>query len=362
MIYRMYGKTGKKPSILGFGGMRFKEIKNRDLCVEMMVEAAKAGVNYFDTAPKYFGTQSEEIFGEGFLELRRLGFPFYCATKTFEASEAVIRREIEGQLKRLNLDSIDFYHIWCIDKLEEWRMRKEKGVIEAFKKLKEQGLIQHICVSSHLIGDQIKELLKEEILEGVLFGYSAYNFAFRQKAFEIIAEKDLGCAVMNPLGGGIIPENPDIFSFLKLNKKESVVEAALHFLFSHERINTAIVGFGELKEVHEAIKAVESYSGYDNKEVERIKNTLPDTFKDLCTGCQYCDNCPEKIPIPKLMDAYNHKKLYGKNEALLDRLKWHWNISPGEASKCSECGECEEACTQHLPIIARLKEISELAP
>jgi predicted aldo/keto reductase-like oxidoreductase len=114
MLYRSYGKTGKKVSALGFGGMRFKEIDNHDKCVAMMVEAAKGGVNYFDTAPGYFGGKSEEVFGKGFQELKRLKLPFHCATKTFKTNEKDIRTEIEAQLKRLGLEKIDFYHIWCI--------------------------------------------------------------------------------------------------------------------------------------------------------------------------------------------------------------------------------------------------------
>jgi predicted aldo/keto reductase-like oxidoreductase len=362
MRYRQYGTTGKKCSILGFGGMRFKEVEDREAGVEMMVEAARGGVNYFDTAPKYFGTKSEEVFGDGFRELARLGLPFYSATKTFEATEAGIRRELDVQLRRLNLDAIDFYHVWCIITLEDWAERKAKGVIETFRKLKEEGLIHHICVSSHLIGDQIKELLREELFEGVLFGYSAYNFSIRQKAFDTIARRRLGCVVMNPLGGGIIPQNPAIFDFLKVRPDQSVVEAALHFVFAHKRITTALVGFGNLQEVREALQAEQSYTGVGDAHREAIKEAIGDAFLDLCTGCQYCDHCPEKIPIPKLMDAYNHLKLYGTRDKALERLKWHWNIPPSVAANCTECGQCEEACTQHLPIIQRLKEIAALAP
>ncbi|MBN1835677.1 MAG: aldo/keto reductase [Spirochaetales bacterium] len=360
MIYREYGSTGKRCSVLGFGGMRFQAVDDREACVQMMTEAARGGVNYFDTAPAYFGVKSEQAFGEGFKELRRLGLPFYCATKTFESTEAGIRREIEKQLRRLNLEAIDFYHVWCIVTLENWAARKQKGVIQAFQKLKEEGLIRHICVSSHLIGDQIKELLAEEVFEGVLFGYSAYNFSIRQKAFETIAARNLGCVVMNPLGGGLIPQNPEVFAFIKSSPEQTVVEAALHFLFSHERITTALVGFGNLEEVREALRAVESYQGVDSEHVERIKQSISEAFLDLCTGCQYCDHCPEGIPIPKLMDAYNHMKLYGSKDKLLERLKMHWNISPEAAAACTECGQCEEACTQHLPIIQRLKEIVAL--
>ena len=362
MIYKPYGTTGKQCSVLGFGGMRFKDIDQQDACAEMMVEAAKGGVNYFDTAPAYFGVKSETVFGAGFKEMRRLGLPFYCATKTFASTESAIRKEIEAQLKRLGLDSIDFYHVWCIIDLENWAQRKKNGVITTFRKLKEEGLIKHICVSSHLIGDQIKELLKEEVFEGVLFGYSAYNFSIREKAFETISRRNLGCVVMNPLGGGLIPENPEIFDFIKMRDDQSVVEAALHFLFSHQRITTALVGFGNIKEVREALHAVETYAGVDEAHIKKIRDSFRESFLDLCTGCQYCDHCPEKIPVPKLMDAYNHYKLKGTKQAVLDRLKWHWEVRPSEAGRCTECGQCEEACTQHLPIIKRLKEIAALAP
>ena len=70
--------------------------------------------------------------------------------------------------------------------LENWDKRKKKGVISAFRKLKDEGLIKHICVSSHLIGDEIKVLLEEGIFEGVLFGYSVYNFKAREEAFNAI--------------------------------------------------------------------------------------------------------------------------------------------------------------------------------
>jgi predicted aldo/keto reductase-like oxidoreductase len=360
MIYRRYGKTGKDCSIVGFGGMRFQAIDDRDRCVEMMVEAARGGINYFDTAPAYFGVKSEQVFGAGFRELRRLNLPFYCATKTSESTEAGIRKEFENQLQRLGLETIDFYHVWCINTLEDWRERQGKGLLRAFRRLKEEGLIRHICVSSHLIGDQIRELLKEEIFEGVLFGYSAYNFSIREKAFQTISERDLGCAVMNPLGGGIIPQNADLFDFLKTHPGQDIVEAALHFLFAHKRITTALVGFGKLSEVHQALRAVETYRGYPEDQIRRIKDSIREAFLELCTGCQYCDHCPEGIPVPKLMDTFNQWKLRGTAEAARERLKWHWNIPFSEAGRCTECGQCEEACTQHLLIIRRLKEIASL--
>jgi uncharacterized protein len=360
MLYREYGKTGKKVSLLGFGGMRFGDIDNHDQCMETMLEAARGGINYFDTAPGYFGTRSEEVYGQAFNEFKRQGLPFFSATKTFKSTEADIRTEIEAQLKRLNLEAIDFYHIWCITSLANWQERKKNNILDTFRKLKEEGLIRHICVSSHLVDNEIRDLLNEGVFEGVLFGYSAYSFAFRQAAFEAITGQNLGCVVMNPLGGGLIPENPEIFDFVRTREDETVVEGALRFLFAHKAISSVLVGFSNPDQVREAFKAIDGYQEIPKDKIEAMKSRVVESFKDLCTGCQYCENCPEGIPVSRLMDAYNYLKLYGKNESLLDRLKWHWNIPPAEAEKCIGCGQCEDACTQHLAIMDRLAEIAEI--
>jgi hypothetical protein len=360
MIYREYGKTGKKVSAIGFGGMRFADVDNRETCAAMMVDAAQAGITYFDTAPAYFGKRGEEAFGAGFAELKRRKLPFYSATKTFKSTEADIRRQIDGQLKRLELEAIDFYHVWCVTTLQDWKDRKRDGVLAAFRKLKDEHLIRHICVSSHLIGDEIRELLMEGVFEGVLFGYSAYNFNAREKAFEAITARHLGAVVMNPLGGGLIPQNPRIFDFIRTRKDETVVQAALRFVLSHQEITCALVGFATTDEVRSAVSALEGFTPLPGAEIARIKASLGPAFEDLCTGCRYCDSCPEGIEIPKLMDAYNHLKLEGTEKALRERLDMHWGVSASTAKACTECGQCEKLCTQHLPIIRRMAEIAAL--
>ena len=358
MIYRDYGQTGEKVSLLGFGGMRFKNVDNHDECVRMMVAAAQGGVNYFDTAPGYFETRSETVFGKGFAEMRRLGLPFLSATKTFESSESGIRKEIEAQLKRLDVPAIDFYHIWCITNLNNWEGRKKDGILKTFTKLKEEGLIKHICISSHLIKNEIKQLLMEGVFEGVLFGYSAYNFQTRQEAFDAIRKKKLGAVVMNPLGGGVIPQHPELFKHIR-REGESTAAAALRILWDHPEISVTLVGFDTIEHVNEALQAIEDYKPRTQAELEEAKSKTSASFEGICTGCAYCDNCPQGIPIPQYMDTYNQKLLDKNNkDPIGDRLKWHWNLERSGAGECIACGLCEDACTQHINIIERLKEIA----
>jgi len=366
MIYRDYGKTGKKVSALGFGGMRFAEIDNHDKCVEMMVHAAKGGVNFFDTAPGYFETRSEIVYGKGLAELRRQGLPYYISTKTFQSAESDIRRDVEDSLKRLNVETIDFYHIWCILSLENWKERKKDGILKTFQKLREEKLIKHICISTHLIQNNIAELFTEAVFDGVLFGYSAYNFKTREKAFDVVEQKNLGAVIMNPMGGGLIPKQPELCKFLLKNgeecNRENAVKAALHFLWDHKPLSAALVGFAEKEEVDLALNAMESYKPRTSEELSAVKARASKSLEGICTGCSYCDDCPAKVPIPKFMDAYNRKILGESNQNILNQLKWHWNLSPKEANACIQCGNCESVCTQHLNIMERLEFISSLEP
>jgi predicted aldo/keto reductase-like oxidoreductase len=60
------------------------------------------------------------------------------------------------------------------------------------------------------------------------------------------------------------------------------------------------------------------------------------------------------------MDVWNQKILGANEDALKTRLKLHWGIAPQKAGDCSTCGACESACTQHLDITTRLKEIARI--
>ncbi len=362
MLYREYGSTGVQVSALGFGGMRFDDQGNREECAALVKAAHDAGVNYFDTAPGY--GDSEELFGLAFQEMlkNRREHPFYVSTKSMALNSGNVRRDMENSLERMGLDYIDFYHVWYIHHMDEFERRRAMGVLEEFEKLKSEGLARHIVVSTHLPGEQVGNLLRAYPFEGVLLGYSAMNFAYREAGLEVASERGLGVAVMNPLAGGIIPQHPELFSFLRSREDETVVEAALRFLFNNERIDVVLVGLGNQKELREAVSAVDGYRPLNKGRVDEMRKNLNVGLNKLCTNCGYCDNCPEGIPIPQFMDSWNYFHLTGKVSQLQTRIALHWHIEePAELlGRCSECGRCEDACTQDLPIIARLKEMREL--
>lgn len=364
MIYKEYGSTGKKVSAIGLGGMRFEKPDDIELSAKLALEAYDAGVNYFDTAPGY--GKSEDIYGAAFktmLKTRALK-PFYISTKTFGENPSEVRRDLETSLSRMGLDSVDFFHSWCLLSYDEYVYRRDHGAYDEFRKLKEEGLVKHLCASTHMDGASIARMLEDDPgFDGILLGYSAMNFAYREKGVEAAARRGLGVVVMNPLGGGLIPQNPERFDFLKTRSDETVVEAALRFLLNDPRITLPLVGVSNSAQLKEALRAVDGFAKIPDQRIEEIRKGLSASLDSLCTNCGYCAGCPMDVPIQKLMDAYNHYVLSGmKDKALIDRLRLHWGIEPGsdELSSCSGCGRCEELCTQKLPIPERIREIRRI--
>jgi predicted aldo/keto reductase-like oxidoreductase len=144
---------------------------------------------------------------------------------------------------------------------------------------------------------------------------------------------------MNPLGGGIIPQHPELFNFIR-REGEGVTAAALRFLWDHAEITNTLVGFGTMEHLNEALNAMEGYTPRTQGELDEVKSKASASFEGICTGCAYCDNCPQGIPIPKYMDAYNQKLLdKDSDDPIGNRLKWHWNLEMSAAGKCTACAD-----------------------
>jgi len=359
MLLKEYGRTGKKISAVSCGGMRFANPEDIDAAAEVVMHAYNKGITYFDTAPGYCKDKSEEIMGAAIRQMKP--GTFYVSTKCTASDGDDLRKSLEKSLQRLGVEKIDFFHIWCIVKPEQWPQRKEGGAVVAAQKAKDEGLIDHLVVSSHMTGAQIQSMLDEGIFEGVTLGYCAINFPFRQQAIDAAGAAGLGVVTMNPLGGGVIPDNPDRFDFIRAEDDPDVVAAAIRFNVSQPAITSALVGFTTAEHVDQAVAAVEDFHPYPIEHIEAMKDHITSSFEGLCTGCGYCLPCPQGLEIPKLMDCYNMKILTDDDQQVLGRLRWHWGVPGDTAAGCSACGACETACTQQLPIIERMESIAKIA-
>jgi len=377
MIYKTYGKTGVKVSAVGFGGMRFDTKLSKEKNAELLLYAREKGITYFDTAPFYCEDQSEDIFGIALKQMGKDRENIYVSTKGMPTSITTAdeaRAAVEKSLQRLNLDKIDFYFVWCVRTRAHYlKAMKKGGQYEGLLKCKEEGLIDHIAISSHLRGPDIRQIIERDEFEGVLLGVNILNFPYRWEGVQKAYENGMGVLAMNPLAGGQIPKHAENLTFLGTTK-ETPTEAALRFCISCPQITVTLVGFTTKEQIDTASRVADTCESFAPADIDRIRKHIADGMDILCTGCGYClkdtgaekqQGCPENIPISQYMQFYNQKLLFGKSDEEMikqidDQYKWQLLVGhKAKAGDCRECGWCEQVCTQHLNIIERLREIAE---
>ena len=357
MQYREYGLTGKKVSVIGLGGMRFPADEAEG--VRAMIRAAELGINYFDTAPHYCNDRSEPIFG---MALKQIKNPVYISTKSSISEQRTadeVRRRIEYALERMGTEKIHFFHMWCIMSWKHFEdVMSPGGPYEGALKAKEEGLIDHIVFSTHANGMEIRKMCETKAFEGVTLGYNLFNHTNRHDGILAAYENNMGVAVMNPLGGGMIPAAQDKLQFIQKNKNDTVVQAALRFVASHPEITVTLAGMGTVAHVEENAQVGDDISQPDRDLVEAIKQQYQELGDAFCTACSYCLPCPQQIEIPAILSALNRhhvgmeKAAQGYYQFFKKMAKDNWV----PASSCNDCGLCESKCTQRLAVRKLLKE------
>ncbi len=362
MYYKQYGNTDMRVSAVGMGCMRYNEedVKagNLEKCAQIPLYAHEKGINFFDSAPFYCDDKSEEITGLALSQVPRDSF--YLSSKVNihsygePFSPSVFRKKLETSLQRLKVDYLDFYYLWCMLDLASYQKQFD-AMYRSFEQAKEDGLIRNITFSSHMEGSGLERIIKEDKFKGMLIGYNALNYRFRQSGIKAAYDRGMGVVVMNPLGGGLIPNNPEVFGYLADQTELTVPQAALRFVAAHKEITVALCGFTTKQHVDDAVKAVAHLEEKPAEQILQEYESRGIALNNLCTGCSYCKSCPQDIDIPKFMDAYNQKLL---GFSISDRLIGHWGLGSSVAGDCIQCGNCETLCTQHLPIMDRLAEIA----
>ena len=367
MFYSEYGKTGAKVSAVGFGGMRFDTSKSNEENAQLLLYAQSKGINFFDTAPGYCNDTSEDIFGIALKQMADNRSSYYVSTKgtpvAFDTADKA-RGAVEKSMKRLNVDKIDFYHVWCIRRVDQYELAMKKGgQYEGLMRCKEEGLIGNIVISIHLPGPQIKNIIQKNEFEGVLLGVNILNFPYRWEGIQAAYEAGLGVVAMNPLAGGLIPRYEKQLAFLT-DGNEKPTQTALRFCINCPQITVTLVGFTTKEHIDTACRIADAASPFADEDIDRIRAHVSKNMNGLCTGCGYCVKCcPENIPVANYMQVYNEKPLLNRTEKeMLNKIKsnYTWGLlvdRAADAGACTECAACEQACTQHLNIIERLKEI-----
>lgn len=372
MLYRKFGETDEMVSTLGFGCMRFPTIdgdmKNIDekKAIEMLRYSIDNGVNYIDTAYPYHGEMSEDLVGKALQDGYRE--KVYLATKL--PSWLIKKREdmdkyLNEQLEKLQTDHIDFYLVHALRE-SFWGNLKENGLFGFLDSILKDGRVKYVGFSFH---DNI-ELFKE-IVDAYdwTFCQIQYNFVDEdyqagKEGLEYAAEKGLGIVIMEPLRGGkLVSRIPEEVkdTWNSADTKRTPVEWALRYLWDYPEISTVLSGMSTLDQVKENIKYADEGKSNSLTEKERsliskVASLYKEKIKIDCTFCRYCLPCPAGVNIPAAFEYYNDGFMFEDIEG--EKKNYNKFIKDeAKASKCVECGKCEEECPQNIPIREKLKEV-----
>ena len=280
-----------------------------------------------------------------------------------------VRRRVDDMLRRMNIDYLDVLHMWCIFSLDQYRaIVAPGGPYDGAVQLKEEGLVRHLAFSAHAPTRDIITMCEEKRFEAALLSFNIINHEARLDGLMAASRMKMGVATMNPLGGGVLTRLDAYYKKQgsKEEKKgvnkfsdafpanEDFPATALQFVASHREVSVILSGMKSPEEVDMNVKALEKVEKPDGRAIDAILERFGALGKSFCTICRYCLPCPEEIDIPAFMAAYDLHRV-GMEQA--GRMQLGFRRSREHADACSECGECEKACTQQLPIMERLKEI-----
>ena len=145
-------KAGEPISMLGFGCMRFERKGNAidyDKAEAQIMRAKELGVNYFDTAYLYPG--SEEVLGR-VLEQNSCREEVRIATKLPQylvRKAQALDKYFDEELRRLRTDYVDYYLMHMVTDVRQWENLCALGVEDWIARKKEQGAIRNIGFSFH---------------------------------------------------------------------------------------------------------------------------------------------------------------------------------------------------------------------
>lgn len=384
MLYRDFGKTKERVSVLGFGCMRLPVIGDNPTnidegnAINMIRYSIDHGLNFIDTAYPYHGLSMDQGgASEPFLaKALKDGYREKVKIATKLPSWAVESKEdmekfLNEQLERLETDCIDFYMMHGINK-SNWENLKELGFEEFLDEAIAGGRIKHAGFSFH---DRI-ELFKEVVDHYewsfclIQLNYLDDEYQAGKEGMGYASAKGLGVAVMEPLRGGQLATNipaevQELFN--DAETKRSPAEWALRWVWNHPEVAVVLSGMNTIEQVEENLKiAQEAHShmltDYELNITKQARSIFEKKVKINCTDCGYCLPCPSGVNIPENFAKYNDYFLFGSPEMKdLYKFNYHTFISENEnAAVCSKCGICEEHCPQNIKIIQELEKVKEL--
>lgn len=331
-----------------------------------------SGFNYFDTAYIYMNYKSEDMVRRALVE-RYPRDSFRLSTKMplrdFK-DEADLEVIFDKQLKNCGVGFFDFYLLHDFGHMVAQKCY-DAHIFDFLKRIKEDGRAKQTGVSFHDEPELLEEMVQRfgDTFDFLLLQVNYVDWenpiVQSRKCLEVAKKYNKPVVVMEPCKGGTLNKIPEEAEKLlkEYNPEASIASWAMRFAGSQDGVVRVLSGMNELFQVEDNVKTFKDFKPLNSEEyaiLDKVVGIINSNTKIPCTGCSYCTHdCPMQIPIPKYFEVYNNYMRhtgYKMNSSFIyyGQLT-HVHTKPDE---CIKCGQCEEACPQHLPIRAYLEEIA----
>ena len=369
MEYREMKNTGIKPSLLGFGCMRFPLLENgkidRSKAEEMMDTAIREGVTYIDTAYPYHEQESELFVGEVLKKYKRDSYLLAtkCSLWYIKTAEDTVKM-FENQLNRLQVQYFDFYLIHSLSK-ELWDKALKLGVLDYLLEMKKQGKIRQLGFSFHDEFEVFEEIIRYTDWDfcQIQLNYIDTEIQAGMKGYHLTEELGIPLIVMEPIKGGTLAKLSEDMEtkFKSLNPHKSLSSWALRWVASLDNVKVILSGMTTMEHVEDNLNTFnhfEKLSLIEQNTVKEVADMIHARKKNGCTGCNYCMPCPYGVNIPRNFRIWNDLGVFGDEKKA--KMRYFTNCPPEQRSDmCQWCGACEPLCPQNIPIREDLKKMTE---
>ena len=202
---RKIGKSGLTVNPVGLGCMGFSHAygapTEKNEAISMIRKAYEMGYDFFDTAECYIGTNTDGTTSYN----EELVYTIAATGLIMDSRPEMIRKSVEGSLKRLGVDVIDLYYQHRIDPNIE-----PETVAEIMNELMKEGKIRYWGISE-TTEDYLRRADKVCPVSAVQNRYSmlARN---HEKLFPALEELDVAFVAFSPLGNGFLTGKYDASS------------------------------------------------------------------------------------------------------------------------------------------------------
>jgi predicted aldo/keto reductase-like oxidoreductase len=339
--YRPLGNTGIHMSDISFGGAG---ISNPDV----VTRAVERGINYFDTSPDYSKTGSEQTIGKALKPHRDKVFiasKFCTAEGHLPADTPVpdIIKAVEGSLKRLQTEYLDVCIIHEVNSLDRLMA---PTFHEAYDRLKEQGKVRFLGVSSHT--PNLEEVMRHAVdsrrFNMLLVAYNFNNWPDLTTIFRDAKQRGIGVVAMKTLKGAKATVLKDF-----ADQSQAFSQAAFKWVLGNANVSGLVVSIHDFRQIDEYLYA--SGQAPTQSDVALLQRYDQLITKDYCRpGCGEClDQCPFDVPVDDIFRYAMYFENYGRER---DALGMYARVADDRsASRCVSCpAPCEAACPFGLPI------------